>query len=408
MTRQNFAPSDFEVIVVSDGSTDDTLEAARGFSALLQLLVVEQPNSGPAAARNRGAGQAHGELLVFLDDDTEPQPQFLAAHVRAHRQNPNLVLMGYLPPVLGSQRGFFRTELLGWWEVIFQRMRQPGHHFGYTDLLSGNFSLRRDLFERVGGFNPEFQCHEDYEFGVRLQQLGADFAFSDEALAFHHESSDLRRSVQRKYAEGAADVQLGRLYPYVRPALLMTRLQKYARWPSRVLQFLAFSLPGAGRTITTLLLPLLSFFDRLKAYRIWQRLLYGLLGYWYWRGVAEKMGSAREVKAFIAVGNQAANEFGTSLKVDLAEGIAHAEALLDACRPDRAQIFFKQHWIGRLPAQLGGEKLRGCHLKPLLVTDLLVPLARALAQEGVIELVPENQERFDSWCDEAYQQSDLA
>jgi len=81
----------FEVVVVVDGSTDGTADALRALSPPFPLAVVEQENRGPAAARNRGAEEARGEFLLFLDDDMDPVPDFVGAHVRAHRDAVGLV-----------------------------------------------------------------------------------------------------------------------------------------------------------------------------------------------------------------------------------------------------------------------------------------------------------------------------
>src|SRR6266545_1529120 len=77
LDAQQFPRADFEVIVVDDGSTDRTAEAACAAGA----SVISIPSSGPAAARNRGAAIASGELLVFTDADCAPDPGWLRALV---------------------------------------------------------------------------------------------------------------------------------------------------------------------------------------------------------------------------------------------------------------------------------------------------------------------------------------
>ena len=114
----------------------------RRSSGRFRVRVLEQPHRGPAAARNRGAAAATGDLLIFLDDDIEVLPGFVAAHVEAHA-TPDSVAIGYLPPQLQGRRDLFSVMLRAWWEAMFERMRDPGHRFAYSDLLSGNFSLSR-------------------------------------------------------------------------------------------------------------------------------------------------------------------------------------------------------------------------------------------------------------------------
>ena len=77
---------DFEVVVVSDGSTDGTAEYLRGDATPVPVIAIVQANKGPAAARNAGIEHAHGDLVVFLDDDVVPGSGWLKAHVDAHRR----------------------------------------------------------------------------------------------------------------------------------------------------------------------------------------------------------------------------------------------------------------------------------------------------------------------------------
>ena len=404
---QNSNPGRFEIIVVSDGCTDNTAGVVKGFSGSPLVRYFEQVNSGAASARNHGADQARGKLLIFLDDDAEAQPQFLEAHVRAHDQNPNLVLMGYLPPILELQKGFFREEILDWWEAVYQPMRQPGYRFAYSDLISGNFSIPSSLFREIGGFNPQLRCREDYELGARLLARGADFAFSDQAAALHHEKSDLSRSLRRKFDEGIADVQIGRIHPSLLASMLMSRLERYSLLPSRVLRALAFRFPYGSERLAAFLQSFLSILERVKAYRHWQRLLYGLMGYWYWRGVAKELGSRRELKKFLTPGLHPMEDQGYSVEIDLSQGIPEAEKLLDTLRPDGARLFYHSHPVGTIPPLPGREKLRGDHLRSLLAKDFMVPMARALVLEGSVDMPPSSREGFIARCDEVIQKRRL-
>jgi glycosyltransferase involved in cell wall biosynthesis len=91
-----------EVILVADGCTDDTASVA-AVEWPVFVRVLEQPRAGAAAARNRGAAAAAGHLLIFVDDDVEVLPGFLAAHVEAHAATDRVVI-GYLPPQLQGRR----------------------------------------------------------------------------------------------------------------------------------------------------------------------------------------------------------------------------------------------------------------------------------------------------------------
>ena len=87
LAQQTFPADQFEVIIVLDGCTDGSREMLDEIAMPFSLHVIAQEQRGASAARNHGAKQAAGELLIFLDDDIEPTPGFILAHVNAHQLN---------------------------------------------------------------------------------------------------------------------------------------------------------------------------------------------------------------------------------------------------------------------------------------------------------------------------------
>jgi glycosyltransferase involved in cell wall biosynthesis len=383
LCAQTYPLQQVEIIVVTDGCTDGTAEILSHYEAPFTLRVIEQLNQGPSAARNQGAAQAKGQFLIFLDDDIESAPSLIEAHVRAHACQSGRVVIGYLPPVIQEPVDFFRIELRGWWEAMFQPMRQPGHRYGYWNLLSGNLSLEAELFACVGGFDPTLRCHEDYEFGVRLIKAGASLTFAADALGYHHEASDLNRSLQRKYQEGRVDVIIGRRYPELRPSMPLAHFWEPWSSLSRRLRHLAFAWPAGGDRLAASLQRTLDLLEWMRLRGRWSRLLYELLDYWYWRGAAEELSTQRALADFLRGGPARADEDAHEIELDLREGLEKAERRLDEERPAGACIRYGQWPVGRIPPQPGAERLRGVHLRPILATDLAWPLLRAMALEGV-------------------------
>ena len=182
----------FEVIVVDDGSPEPvpaTLAEACGNAALIRVL--RQDNAGPAAARNKGAGAARGDLLVFTDDDCRPAPGWLAALLAAHRAAPNALLGGHtINGVAGNLFSEASQDLIAFLEA------EDRQYFA-----SNNIACARRLFEDTGGFADGFPLAggEDREFGLRWTSTERPLVFVPDALVAHHHDLTAR-SFWRQHA----------------------------------------------------------------------------------------------------------------------------------------------------------------------------------------------------------------
>lgn len=163
----------FEVIVVDDGSVDETGRVAR--SSPIPARVLTQPPSGPAVARNLGAQASSAPLLAFCDADVFPEPRWLRAGVSALERAD--IVQGKVLPDPGATIGAFdRTLWVTGRRVLWE---------------TANLFVRREVFDRVGGFEewiaPRFggAIAEDLWFAYRALRLGARPSFCEEALAHH-------------------------------------------------------------------------------------------------------------------------------------------------------------------------------------------------------------------------------
>jgi glycosyltransferase involved in cell wall biosynthesis len=184
-----------EVIVVDDGSTDETATAVPDLASRgpFRLLYLQQPNLGPAAARNRGIGAASGDLVLFIGDDILARPGLLKKHREAHlaHPQPEVAVLGLTSwhPELEI------TPLAQWWEDwrfryrALLRGKEPDFSFFYTH----NVSVKRDFLLTDGLFDESFPdaAYEDTELACRLLQCGLKVVFEPQAAAYHHHQSDL-------------------------------------------------------------------------------------------------------------------------------------------------------------------------------------------------------------------------
>jgi glycosyltransferase involved in cell wall biosynthesis len=368
----------FDVVVVDDGSTDGTVAALRQLRVPYPLTIVEQHDGGPASARNAGARVATGQVLLFLDDDVEPCPGTLAAHAQFHRDSGELIGIGDLPVIFDGP-SFFQSTVRGWWAMMLLDIRKPGHRFTFKNLLTGHVSIRRSQFDTLNGFDSELRCHEDWEFGYRGLLAGLEVRLVPAAVARHHETTNLQRVLQRKFDEGVADIQLTRRHPELARALPFA-------WPlesrkARVLKRLVFVAPSVADFAARRLERLLPMYERVKLRFRWRQTLELLLGYHYWRGIRSVLPDRRDVSALI---NGCPEPAADPLVLDLSGGVDAAATRLDQRRPSSMVLMFGDEFVGKVPASVGAERLRGEHLRRLLARQLRAAYLRALARHGAI------------------------
>ncbi len=216
LTSQSF-DGPFEVVVCVDGSTDGTAEALRGLDVPFPLRVLEQENSGAAAARNAGAVRARGEIVLFLDDDMEADPQLLAEHDRLHREGADAVL-GHMPLHPGSRATVISAAVGEWADERLGRLSRPGAELTLHDLLTGQLSVSATVFRATGGFDSVFTRggafgNEDVDFGHRLLRGGYDIRFAPGAVSWQRYSVTAQQHLRQWRQAGRADVLFTRKYP---------------------------------------------------------------------------------------------------------------------------------------------------------------------------------------------------
>ena len=361
--------SSVDVIVIADGCTDDTVATLARSTFSFPLQVVEQtPGRGAAAARDLGASRAAGDTLLFIDDDIEPLPELLPTHARLHEQAAELVVIGAPVPVRNAGFGFQRIAAWAWWEQQFERMSQPGYRFVYHDFFTGILSVSAALFRRVGGFDHAFeQCRDDSELGLRLLRAGAAVVFSRAGGGIHHELRNLRQLLNRKLAEGKADVRLARRYPELLPTLRIADPMPAWRFVHAWLRRIAGTAPIAGDLVLPIIRGTLAVLESLRARRAWTYVQGALLYFWYWRGAAAEAGGLAGLQALA----RAETVYRPVVaEIDLRYGLAAARQQLDQLRPDALRLSDNGRLIAEFAPVPGAEPIRGAHLTYLIESEV--------------------------------------
>jgi len=209
--------TDFEVIIVDDGSTDGTADWLDRHRARRPLTAIHQEHAGPAAARNRGIAAAGGRWIAFLGDDTIPDPHWLATHLGAHRGRGSPEHLA----VIGQTRWHERIPPTPFMEFVNAYGAQFGYaliddpeNVAFNFFYASNLSLPRPLLQ-AEGFHEGFPdaCWEDVELGYRLQKRGVRLVYEHRAGARHDHPIDVRSFANRQERVGYSAVTFHRLHP---------------------------------------------------------------------------------------------------------------------------------------------------------------------------------------------------
>lgn len=204
-----------DVIVVDDASPDDTAARAEALAgeaagAGVGLTVLRQPrNQGPAAARNRGAAAATGDVVIFTDSDCEPAPDFVAEMLRPFADSGVAAVKGaYRTRQTALAARFAQAEFEERYRML-ERAPSVDVVFSYAA------AFRRPVFEALGGFDTSFPVadNEDTEFSWRLVAAGHRAVFNPRAIVRHRHPDTLKRYLRKKVSRGFWRVVVYRRYP---------------------------------------------------------------------------------------------------------------------------------------------------------------------------------------------------
>lgn len=202
LAAQTMPAGSFEVIVVDDGSDPPLALDASRWATKFPLTVIQQQNTGPAGARNRGVAAAHGEFLAFTDDDCLPTPAWLESLVAALREHPAALVGGSTFNGLKDDLFAETSQLI--LEMVYDHFnRDPENAYFFA---SNNMACARENYLSLGGFDESFrEASEDREFCDRWRMTGARLFGAWEAQVEHRHAQDFAAftKLHFRYGRGA-------------------------------------------------------------------------------------------------------------------------------------------------------------------------------------------------------------
>jgi glycosyltransferase involved in cell wall biosynthesis/2-polyprenyl-3-methyl-5-hydroxy-6-metoxy-1,4-benzoquinol methylase len=219
LKAQTLSADEFEVIVVDDGSTDDTQEFLARQQMPFRFTHYQQKNQGAGAARRFAVAQARGEYLLLMNDDTIAEPQLLQEHLQMQRKYHDscFAVLGTFDYERPARRRAL-THFLSTDPFMFpQKNMHAGWDYGYTHFITCNLSIRRDAVVACGSFDSAFRLGEDTELGIRLSTVGCKVVYHPQARALHdHLEMRMADMVLRAKAYGPVYLRLLEKHPTLR------------------------------------------------------------------------------------------------------------------------------------------------------------------------------------------------
>ncbi len=207
----------FEIVIINDGSADDTETVADSYAKKLPLRYFYQRNAGLASAKNHGLFASRGDLVFFMDDDDVATETLLEEHVKTHLKfsAQHYAVLGYTalgPEIRQNPLMHFVTEV-GCFLFSYPSLKD-GDILDYSYFWGGRSSCKRSFLLEHGVFNPVFRFGaEDIELGYRLSKHGLRVIYNKNAVSIMVRKIDFDAFCHRLERQGSSNYVMSRLHP---------------------------------------------------------------------------------------------------------------------------------------------------------------------------------------------------
>lgn len=298
LMAQTYPPERFEVIVILDGSTDDSYAALTRVTVPFRFTIVQQANQGKAVALNYGASIATGRYLIIIDSDILTNVDFVKNHVAAHERGD--VVIGPIPLADCTPTNFMTDGVRAWADEYTQAMLQHRGDYTCTEIFGANLSIGRDAFNAIGGYRADLRRTQDLHIGKKIINAGYKVVFCPDAVAAQIFDKSFPAWCENLYYDGRSHYLLIQEYPEERQNFKIGQYYPLTL-TKRILRPLIIRRTLIGNGIIAVAKIVL---ERCRCAGLrWRTLTHcqGAIGdALYWRGVYEAVNDPARFAAFIA------------------------------------------------------------------------------------------------------------
>jgi len=276
---QTYSATDFEVVVVVDGSTDGTTEMLASLKTPFTLRAISQPNTGQPSALNRGLAISTGHVSIFLDDDIVVEAQFISEHMRLHQEHKLVVGVGQIKLELRTNADWFAHGFASGWRNHYEELNRGQRPPEWDECYGGNMSVPRAAVLAVGGNVTDLRRGFDVDLAYRLKRYGCSLVYLPQALGNQQQNKGFQELCRDSELAGEGSVELVRRHPQMETKLLGHIMQTGWTWLLfwQLLFLTNISAGGINR--------LQKLMDRGKSYKWFVFVDH----YYFWRGVSRAL-----------------------------------------------------------------------------------------------------------------------